>query len=167
MNAQLRRAARPVVEWAAVCLAVFLATPPQRVTPLRVVTVAGFLLVAGRVVAATAVGRRAEPALRVVPADLPPPGEQQVRLARLETSLTFATESARQLDRTVRPLLYGLVEDRLARRHGIDLTTSPAAARAIIGEELWQLFQTAPPATDGPGPSPAQLERLVAAVEAV
>ena len=165
------RAARPVLEYAVVCAAVYFATPPQRTTPLRVAMVAAFLLVAARVWSRTAAGRRAEPVLRVRPVELPPPGEQQVRLARLEASLTYASSSTRQFHRTARPLLHGLVEDRLARHHGIDMLASPAAARAIIGEELWQLFQTDPPARpaalDGPGPSPADLERLVAAVEAV
>ncbi len=157
-----------VVQWAIVCAAVFFATPPQRSTPLRVVAVGSFLFVAGWVATRTVVGERVAPVLRTVPVELAPPGARSVRLARLETSLTYATESAGQYHRTVAPLLRELVTERLRRRHGIDIEHSPAAARAIIGEELWQLFERDRPAHhDGPGPQPVQLAQLVAAVEGV
>ncbi|HVE99085.1 MAG TPA: hypothetical protein VNA12_07885 [Mycobacteriales bacterium] len=163
-----RAVLRVGAQWVVASVAVWVATPPQRVTPLRVVVVGGFLLVAVHVVARVSGAARAEPVLRVVPVELAPPGELRVRLARLETALTYASGSAAHFDRTVRPALCALVADRLLRRRGVDLGTSPAAARAIIGEELWQLIQTVPARPgDAPGPSPAELDRLVALVEAV
>ena len=157
-----------LVQWLLVCAAVWVMTPPQRSTPLRVLAVATFVFAGWQVAARTVVGDRVAPVLRSVPIDLPPPGERQVRLARIETSLTYSHDSARQFDRTVRPLLCELTADRLRRNHGIDIEHSPAAARAIMGEELWQLFDDRPAARpEGPGPRPDQLAWLVAAVERV
>ena len=154
--------------WLLVCAAVWVATPPQRSTPLRVVAVASFVFAVLQLAGRTVVGQRTAPVLRSAPPELPPPGERQVRLARLETALTYSHDSARQFDRTVRPLLRDLTNDRLRRRHGVDIRHSPAAARAIIGEELWQLFQDAPSGRpDEPGPPPEGLAALVAAVERV
>lgn len=162
-----RQRALAAVQWALVCAAVWFATPPQRSTPLRVLAVGSFVFAAGWLALRVVVGVRVVPVLRSVPLDLPPPSARQVRLARLETSLTYAADSAEQFDRTVRPLLCELATDRLRRRHGIDIERSPAAARAIIGEELWQLFEVDQARPRGPGPEPARLAALVAAVERV
>ena len=157
-----------VVHWLLVCGAVWVATPPQRSTPLRVIAVGSFVYAAGWLAARTVVGERTVAVVRSLPVELPPPPARQVRLARLETSLTYAGDSAAQFHRTVRPLLCELTVERLRRLHGIDIEHSPAAARAIIGEELWQLFEVDQAARpDGPGPAPPQLAALVAAVERV
>jgi len=157
-----------VLQWAMVCVAVWFATPPQRSTPLRVLAVGSFVFVAGWAATATMVGRRVAPVVRADPDEPPPPSERQVRLARLETSLWYAEDSAAQYYRSVAPMLRELVTERLLRRHGIDIETAPAAARAIMGEELWQLYDVPPGARpDGPGPPPAWLAGIVAAVERV
>ncbi|HVF19768.1 MAG TPA: hypothetical protein VNA14_05960 [Mycobacteriales bacterium] len=163
-----RKRSLDTLQWGLVCAAVWVATPPQRSTPLRVLAVGSFLYAVIRLAGRTVVGERTAPVLRSAPVDLPPPGERQVRLARLETSLTYAQDSARQFDRTVRPLLVELTAERLRRSHGIEIEHSPAAARAIIGEELWQLFLDDPAGrADGPGPPPQRLAAYVAAVERV
>ncbi|GAA1592314.1 hypothetical protein GCM10009804_55820 [Kribbella hippodromi] len=49
-----------------------------------------------------------------------------------EGSLTFV--------RRVRPLLLELTTDRLVHRHGVDPELEPDRARAITGDQLWQLI---------------------------
>ena len=72
--------------------------------------------------------------------------------------------SAEGFDRAIRPVLVGLVEDRLRRNHAIDLAAQPDAARACVGDELWHVLAsptgTAPPPIDA-------LERIVARIEAL
>lgn len=90
--------------------------------------------------------------------------EQDVRLARLDASLRRAAESGEQFARVTVPALRRLATERLSRRHGIDVTTDPRAARQQMGEELWQMFET-PAGAAGPAPGRERLQRLVEALE--
>ena len=65
----------------------------------------------------------------------PPPLEQ---LRQVDRALTAARGSDSGVDRELRPLVRPIAGMRLARR-GIDLDRQPDEARAILGEQLWEL----------------------------
>ena len=67
---------------------------------------------------------------------------------KMEETLFWAPVSARHFDHAVRPLLARLLATVLAERHGVDMTTNPAAARAAIGDDLWPLVDPTRPASD-------------------
>lgn len=150
-------------------LATALVLPPERTAPWRMLVVGLFVAGLGGLRRSTAAGVRPVHAPAGVIDDSGPPPEQVVRLARLEAALGFAVESGRQFDRSVRPLLCELIEQRLTSHHGVVLHDRPAAARALMGEELWQLVEDerAMRTHPGRGPDPALLQRLVAQVQAI
>ena len=89
-------------------------------------------------------------------------------LRRLEQTLWFA--SARQVDlhHRLRPVLREIAELRLAAR-GVALDGDEAGARAVLGEELWEVVRPDRPApTDRttPGLPPESLHALVDRLEA-
>jgi len=152
---------------AAVALAVLLALRPlstSRALAIWIVLVAALALAAlyrqGR---AHAVARtsRFEAALRgsAVPAVQPP------ELVRMERELELGIASATHAHRRLLPLLRTAAEARLATRHGIELDRRPDAARALLGEEVWDLLRPDRPApADRHGAGPSR-EAIVAAIE--
>jgi hypothetical protein len=66
-----------------------------------------------------------------------PPLEQ---LRRVDRALTAAQASEGGVDSDLRPLVRPIAAMRLARR-GVDLDRHPEAARAILGEQLWELVR--------------------------
>ncbi|WP_432831691.1 hypothetical protein [Dactylosporangium sp. CA-092794] len=61
------------------------------------------------------------------------------------------------------PRFTDLVDARLRQRHGITLAGAPEQARALVGEELWQLLHYTPSRV----PSPQDIASIVAKVEAL
>jgi hypothetical protein len=92
-----------------------------------------------------------------------PTGDGLLLLTGLESSLSWGAADADRFRDRVRPMLVRLADDRLRTRHGIDPDTDPDHARAILGEQLWQL-RTASPTRS---PSRAELTALVAALESI
>ena len=66
-----------------------------------------------------------------------PPLEQLRQVGR---ALTAAQASEYGVDRDLRPLFRPIAAMRLARR-GVDLDRHPEEARAILGEQLWELVR--------------------------
>ena len=66
-----------------------------------------------------------------------PPLEQ---LRQVDRALTAAQASEFGVDRDLRPLFRRIAAMRLARR-GVDLDRHPEEARAILGEQLWELVR--------------------------
>ena len=66
-----------------------------------------------------------------------PPLEQLRQVGR---ALTAARASEFGVDRDLRPLFRPIAAMRLARR-GVDLDRHPEEARAILGEQLWELVR--------------------------
>lgn len=66
-----------------------------------------------------------------------PPLEQ---LRQVDRALTAAQVSEFGVDRELRPLFRSIAAMRLARR-GVDLDRHPEEARAILGEQLWELVR--------------------------
>ena len=140
--------------------------PLERARPDRILllclAIYGSLLVRS----ALGVGDRPEAVAPVVrhTGELPPADEQDVRLARLDTSIRYAVESGEHFATTTRPLLRRLATERLHDKQGIDVAADPAGARRLLGEELWEIFATDPDAPV-PAPAPEQLRVLVERLE--
>jgi hypothetical protein len=101
---------------------------------------------------------RARPVRRVADS---PPLEQLRRVAR---ALTAAKSSG-----DLRPLFRPIALVRLARR-GVDLDRHPEQARAILGEQLWELVRADPASGSNPvasGMSIAGLQSLIERLERI
>ncbi|MCU1675281.1 MAG: hypothetical protein JWM93_39 [Frankiales bacterium] len=105
---------------------------------------------------------------RVVPppdsggdASYTPPAAHHERIGRVRRSLVQSTKEAASFDRNVRPILTRLADDRLRATYGITMTTHPDAARARLGEELWQRLAS----TSTQPLSEAELRRLVTTLD--
>jgi hypothetical protein len=130
--------ARPI--WVAAALAAiavaigFLIGYPAEVgAAMAIVLAACVSLITVRELAARAELRR-RPARRLADER---PLEQ---LRRVDEALTAARASAGGVNRHLRPLFRGIAATRLARR-GVDVDRHPEEARAILGEELWELVR--------------------------
>lgn len=89
---------------------------------------------------------------------------------RTQFLATWVQESSRQrradegsltFTRRIRPMLLELTTDRLVHRHGIDPQLEPDRARALVGDQLWNLITATEPATA----SFAELEQAVQTIE--
>jgi hypothetical protein len=89
-----------------------------------------------------------------------------VRLRQLERRLHAASVDGAKFDWGLRPLLAQLVAERLRHRHAITIQREPEAARAMLGEQLWQMINSQ---SEAPGPplSRKQLTVLIEAIEAL
>jgi hypothetical protein len=100
------------------------------------------------------------------------PGPEQPRSFRqveVAVRLSVAKTGAHELHYRLRPVLRELSISRL-RRHQVDLDTAPVAARAALGEELWQIVRPDRPAPDDPngrGVPPATLGSMVERLESL
>ncbi len=85
--------------------------------------------------------------------------------ARWETRLAWMwpTSSPKQFARVVQPRLIEIIDERLRLRHGISRARAPERARAMLGEELWQLVTTP---VRRPVP-PRELVALIQRIEAL
>ncbi len=156
-----------------------------------VATVAVALLVPGRaelavhvyllVLASLALGflvavlRRRYPVAAASPFDLglrTQPREEHVlqELARLEREVTLSMSTAFDLHFRLRPVLRRISARLLASRRGIELERSPAAARTLLGEELWDVVRPdrePPHDRAAPGLELRSLQTMVDALEAL
>jgi hypothetical protein len=89
-----------------------------------------------------------------------------VRLRQLERRLQATSVDGAKFDWGLRPMLAQLVAERLRHRHAISIQREPAAARAMLGEQLWQMINGR---SDQPSPplSKQQLTALIEAIEAL
>ena len=79
-----------------------------------------------------------------------PATERPEGLVHLEAALAWSSTSGRDFDHRARPVLRGLIRDRLLARRAVDLDERPEAAAALLGPELGALVRDgAPP--PGPG----------------
>jgi hypothetical protein len=96
----------------------------------------------------------------------PPPPAPLAELESIERQVSFATATELDFQVRLRPLLREVAAQRLWSRHGIDMERDPAAARRMLGEGTWEALHTQTPADRlQPGRPPAELERLVDALE--
>ncbi len=89
-----------------------------------------------------------------------------LRLRQLERRLQAASVDGAKFDWGLRPMLAQLAVERLRQRHAITIRREPETARAMLGEQLWQMI-------DGPSDEPSrplsrqQLTALIEAIEAL
>ncbi len=98
----------------------------------------------------------------------PPEPRRPVQLEEIESSVRFALSSGFDYDHRLRPLLRDLAVDRMAGRQ-IDVAYGDEAAKACLGDELWQEVYGQRPSAgrDSPGPSVATLRALIDALESI
>ena len=85
----------------------------------------------------------------------------------LEGRLLAAGRNEADLHARLRPMLREVAAARLQRRHGITLDRDAAAARALLGEELWEVVRPGRPVPDrsAPGPGLGGIEPMIARLE--
>ncbi len=98
------------------------------------------------------------------------PNLQQVPdLVSLEHAIEFSRATAFDLHYRLRPRLVKLAEERFAAK-GLDPRTRPAACRALVGDEAWEILRPdvpAPPRRGGPGIPFNTLRRVVERLDAI
>jgi hypothetical protein len=108
-------------------------------------------------------GRRFEDALR----GRKPVAPQAAELLRMERELVLGVADADHAQRRLLPLLRTAAAARIAARHGFELERRPEAARALLGDDVWELLRPDRPEPEnrhGPG---VPRERIAAAIERV
>jgi hypothetical protein len=153
-----------VAALAALAVAVgFLTGYPAQVGAGTTIAVAAFVsLISTRDLAARA-ELRPRPVRRVADS---PPLEQLRQVGR---ALTAARASEFGVDRDLRPLFRPIAAMRLARR-GVDLDRHTEKARAILGDELWELVRAESPRGSNRvagGISAAGLQSLIERLERI
>ena len=110
--------------------------------------------------------RRFEEALR----RRKPAPSQAVEFLRMERELSLGTADADHAHRRLLPLLRAAAAARLAARHGVALERRPETARALLGDDVWELLRPDRPAPEdrhGPGVPQEQIAAVIAAVESL
>jgi hypothetical protein len=98
------------------------------------------------------------------------PTQRLPELERTERAVLLAASTAFDAHYRLRPILREIAAQRLATRHGLSLDDDVGAARAMLGEEAWELVRgdREPPHLHyGPGVVTAELRRAVAALERI
>ncbi len=91
-------------------------------------------------------------------------------LASLDRLLSLSVASAEDVHVRLRPLVTDLARQRLADHAGVRLDADPGAARALLGDEAWELVRPdRPPPADrrGRGLPPERLRAIVESLERI
>ena len=91
-------------------------------------------------------------------------------LVRTEREITLGMASAGHLQRRLLPLLREAAAARLAAKHSIELDRRPEAARALLGDETWELLRPDRPEPEdrnAPGISFGRVVKLVDRLESL
>jgi hypothetical protein len=91
-------------------------------------------------------------------------------LERTERAVLLAASNAFDVHYRLRPILREIAAQRLATRRGLTLDRETAAARAVVGEETWELVRPdrqPPELRFGPGVAAPELGRVVDALERI
>ena len=99
-----------------------------------------------------------------------PPPRDPVELLRMERELVLGSADADHAHRRLLPLLRSTAAARISARHGFELARRPEAARALLGDDVWELLRPDRPApTDrhGPGVPRAKVAAMIEKVESL
>jgi hypothetical protein len=99
-----------------------------------------------------------------------PAASQPMELLRMQRELVLGNADADHADRRLLPLLRAAAATRIAARHGFELELRPGAARALLGEDAWELLRPdrpQPADRHGPGVPQKRLEALIERVESL
>lgn len=158
---------------AAIALVGLLAIPKlstPRALAIWVVLVTALVLVAlvrhSREHGGTEPARRFEDALR----GRKPAASQPEELVRMDRELVLGSADADHAHRRLLPLLRAAAAARIAARHGFELERRPELARALLGEDVWELLRPDRPEPEdrfGPGVPHEDVAAVIARVEAL
>jgi hypothetical protein len=70
-----------------------------------------------------------------------PASPQPEELLRMDRELVLGSADADHAHRRLLPLLRSTAAARIASRHGFELERKPEAARALLGEDVWELLR--------------------------
>lgn len=164
-----RQVARPTIV-ATVALVALLAIPKlstSRALAIWVVIVTALVLLAlvrdSRERRGPVGARRFEQAIRGRKQAASEPEE----LVRMERELVLGVADADHAQRQLLPLLRAAAAARLSARHGIELERRPEAARALLGEDAWELLRPDRPEPEDRHAPGVPRERVVAVIERV
>ncbi|HEY0700357.1 MAG TPA: hypothetical protein VGD43_21445 [Micromonospora sp.] len=87
----------------------------------------------------------------------------RVAVGRWERLLDWSAGDGDRFRRRIAPRIGEIVDERLRQRYGLTRQSDPARARAILGDQVWNLL-TAPPRR---GPSPRDCAAIVAQLEKI
>lgn len=168
MRRDLVRAGRALFLPTLALLAVVAFVPGQTELAVRVyaLVLCGVVL-ALMVAALRRVYPRAAPLRRVTgrertPSDVP------ATLLRLEQEVALGVAGSFDLHHHLRPRLRTIATELLAARRRVSLDGDPVAARALLGEETWELVRNDRPRPEdrlARGIAPDALDRVVASLE--
>ena len=168
----MRRLVLPTLV-AAVVLAILLALRPlstSRALAIWVVVVAALALV---VLVPHSRGRRGSQHASRFEAALRRRKEapqRPVELLRMERELELGIADATHAHRRLLPLLRAAAEARLFSRYGVEIDRRPEVAKALLGEDVWELLRPdrpEPADRHGPGVPRESVVGLIARLEAL
>lgn len=111
-------------------------------------------------------GSRFEAALR----ERKPAATQPEELLRMDRELVLGSADADHAHRRLLPILRATAAARIAAHHGFELERRPEAARALLGDDVWELLRPDRPEPEdrhSPGVPRAQIEKVIARVESL
>jgi hypothetical protein len=114
----------------------------------------------------TAPAPRFEQALRRRKPTSPQPEE----LLHMDREILLGSADADHAHRRLLPLLRGIAAARIAARHGFELERRPESARALLGEDAWELLRPdrpEPADRHAPGLPPKTVVALIERIEAL
>ena len=88
----------------------------------------------------------------------------------MERELVLGSADADHAHRRLLPLLRATAAARIAARHGFELERRPEAARALLGEDVWELLRPDRPQPEdrhGPGVPRARVAAVIERVESL
>jgi hypothetical protein len=88
-------------------------------------------------------------------------------LVRVERELGLGMSRAGRLHTHLLPMLREAAAARLAARRGIELERRPEAARAALGDEVWELLRPDRPPPDDPNAPGIPKRRVAALIDAL
>jgi hypothetical protein len=92
---------------------------------------------------------------------------QPEELLRMDRELVLGSADADHAQRRLLPLLRATAAARIAARHGFELERRPEAARALLGEDVWELLRPDRPAPEDRHAAGVPRERIAAVIERV
>jgi hypothetical protein len=99
-----------------------------------------------------------------------PATPQAVELLRMDRELVLGSADADHAQRRLLPLLRATAAARISARHGFELERRPEAARALLGEEVWELLRPDRPEPEdrhGPGVPRSRIAAVIERVESL
>jgi hypothetical protein len=93
------------------------------------------------------------------------PATKPAQLLRMERELVLGISSAGQAAHRLLPRLRAVAAARLVSRYGIDLDRRPDAARAVLGDDVWEILRPDRPLPEDRHAPGVPRGRVVAVIE--